>query len=613
MSGALELGVSFGSQYIYMTEPTPTRDSGGIHSSMRALRVQAPLDYDNVQSYRSESIEEDVQDESGLTLDTNFLAVQPSRLMQLQTVLKGDKDLTLTCITCEAFFNMFSVIEDKTWICEFCGKENHIKKPKPLKKIQNQSLVEYMLQPPKTKKQAPNSFIFCVDISGSMGVTSAITDIDGKQKHVSRLEHMKQAIRTCLSDLLLAQPDARVILITFETNVAIYTGEKPEAALVLDECQMYDEELLVGQARKVKSSKPLAKTHATLLQSLEALQPVGQTALGPALLAALAAANAWTQVVVCTDGLSNVGVGAMHAAELVPQSRRVLDQLATTAIRDGVVFSIVSIVGEECRLQDIGQLAVATGGIVARVDAFSLTGTFRQIVWQSFVGADVIVQLRTNSCLQGYKFGKPMLTDVGMCFEMQSLGCVTETSVTTMQFGPLTQQQEEQLAVPVRRPPSSRKLPFQVQLQYTTPHGARMMRVLTCVREQTTEEGKTFQTADLDLLSMHAAQTTAALMQQDFSSGQRLQDGYTSLVEKIQRTFQIQSTIYEDVQDTLRSLYENASAVRRASSDETADQLFQLRRMGTTYRRKNGTSRKPLGPVYSVAGMNDQVYDVASS
>jgi len=59
--------------------------------------------------------------------------------------------------------------------------------------------------------------------------------------------------------------------------------------------------------------RPISQSSESLAAALFALEETGPTALGPALVAAVA--MAWTargsSVVVCTDGLANVGLGSM--------------------------------------------------------------------------------------------------------------------------------------------------------------------------------------------------------------------------------------------------------------------------------------------------------------
>jgi len=60
-------------------------------------------------------------------------------------------------------------------------------------------------------------------------------------------------------------------------------------------------------------TKNIGETTKVLLDKLHAIEETGPTALGPAILTSICMAaegNAGSKVVVCTDGLANIGLGA---------------------------------------------------------------------------------------------------------------------------------------------------------------------------------------------------------------------------------------------------------------------------------------------------------------
>lgn len=57
-----------------------------------------------------------------------------------------------------------------------------------------------------------------------------------------------------------------------------------------------------------------------MIDKFEKIKPIGKTALGPALLASLGlmeGAKAGSQIIVCTDGLANIGLGSLDSDEEV--------------------------------------------------------------------------------------------------------------------------------------------------------------------------------------------------------------------------------------------------------------------------------------------------------
>lgn len=72
-----------------------------------------------------------------------------------------------------------------------------------------------------------------------------------------------------------------------------------------------------AQAAKILS-RPIKDSAELILERFDKLQEKGQTALGPALLASLEIASkgkAGSMVIICTDGLANLGVGSFEGAD----------------------------------------------------------------------------------------------------------------------------------------------------------------------------------------------------------------------------------------------------------------------------------------------------------
>ena len=65
------------------------------------------------------------------------------------------------------------------------------------------------------------------------------------------------------------------------------------------------------------------------------------------------------------------------------------EQLGTMALARGVVVSVISIVGQECRLDSLGRVADVTSGTVTRVDPLTVTRDFQNILSNPIIVNDV--------------------------------------------------------------------------------------------------------------------------------------------------------------------------------------------------------------------------------
>jgi Mg-chelatase subunit ChlD len=83
-----------------------------------------------------------------------------------------------------------------------------------------------------------------------------------------------------------------------------------------------------------------------------------------------------SSVVLCTDGLANVGLGAFDEVKSEEQLKKVdefYEILGEFAKNKGITVSIISIEGEECNIDTLSRIAELTGGAVERVDPILLT------------------------------------------------------------------------------------------------------------------------------------------------------------------------------------------------------------------------------------------------
>ena len=86
------------------------------------------------------------------------------------------------------------------------------------------------------------------------------------------------------------------------------------------------------------------------------LEETGPTALGPAIATSIAMAAQGapgSQVVICTDGLANVGLGSFEDPQNKVESDEFYQKLGQLAKSKGLTVNIVSIIGDECNLDSL--------------------------------------------------------------------------------------------------------------------------------------------------------------------------------------------------------------------------------------------------------------------
>jgi len=125
----------------------------------------------------------------------------------------------------------------------------------------------------------------------------------------------------------------------------------------------------------------------------------GQTALGPALVVSigLAAQKAGSQVILCTDGLANIGLGNLDVISSGQDAENTdidtvtqwYEQIANWALENGVVVNVISITDSECKLENLGKVCDITQGKVQRINPLELTTNFKGILEKKVLATKV--------------------------------------------------------------------------------------------------------------------------------------------------------------------------------------------------------------------------------
>lgn len=264
--------------------------------------------------------------------------------------------------------------------------------------------------------------------------------------YVSRLDSVRLAVDSHLARVAQTHPYHRVGVVVFNDTVAVIgDGTQPTLKIGGDVLLDYDMLFNLGVRAAGTSKAGVAESRGRLMARMQEIESQGQTALGPALLVAVAMCNnaPRSQVMLCTDGLSNVGLGGL-APDATPLEMEYADgfftRVAETAASQGTTISVISIRGDECNLNSLGVLADMTGGSVARVDALQLSQSIAAIEAPRPQASNVRVRILMHTSLAPFVGGKLMPAMDGLNSHQKRLGNVnaqTQVGARFCDFGGL--------------------------------------------------------------------------------------------------------------------------------------------------------------------------------
>lgn len=114
-------------------------------------------------------------------------------------------------------------------------------------------------------------------------------------------------------------PDRKVGIVTFNGDVSVIgDGTTDVATITGDRLNNFQTCFEMGENLQSKMQNTISETAAKLTEKLMAIEETGSTALGPALITALGLASKGkpgSKVIICTDGISNVGIGSLDTKD----------------------------------------------------------------------------------------------------------------------------------------------------------------------------------------------------------------------------------------------------------------------------------------------------------
>jgi len=171
--------------------------------------------------------------------------------------------------------------------------------------------------------------------------------------------------------------------VTFSNDVTVYVPgtNKSTKNHVISGDHLYDSEYLLSAVDKlgIKLDQSVGAVESELNNIVLGLQEGGATALGPALLVSvgIAGQTKGSMVVLCTDGVANVGLGSLENYNSKNadshDATSFYDKVAKSAKSLGVAVSIITIKGTNTSLELLANVAVHTNGYNHVVDPLKLT------------------------------------------------------------------------------------------------------------------------------------------------------------------------------------------------------------------------------------------------
>lgn len=502
-------------------------------------------------------------------IDSNVVAIRMSCLQQAGQVATGD---AVFCGSCQGALNVYSKLkptnqDEQSWTCEFCEHVNEVSVDH--EEFPRNPTVDYLLMPAEVAAEerlggstldSDISVIFCIDTSGSMCVTQPVQgdiklkvrqqpkiegldDFDMMEQYlpgdrgityISRMQCVQASIESQLEEMARAYPDRKVGIVTFSSDVVIIgDGTTDPYTLAGDKLNSFHACYEAGLNLQSKMTSKISECKDVLIQKLLHIEETGPTALGPALLASVGLASkgrAGSKVIICTDGLANVGLGNLAdalSAEDESFAGAFYTKVGEMARDKAIEVSVISIKGEACKLSYLSKVSELTNGQVNQVEPTNLAKDFANILSTPLIATRVSAVVKIN---RGLTFRNADDIVVNQTTLKQELGNVTADTEFTFEYYVRPQRELEAMGIDLEL---IDKLTFQTQIHYTTLDGNVYMRVVTATQEITNDKDDAEREIDIEVIGINAAQSASKAVQQGrFKEAQGQMRGWRNMIKR---------------------------------------------------------------------------------
>lgn len=453
---------------------------------------------------------------------------------------EGIKGKPISCSNCGAVLTNIKNVETSDKVgtffkCLFCATINVID-PKDLPDNININIDWYI--PPDTTKgafgqgvQKGNSLIAALDVSGSMSG--------------ARLEGVKQSLISTLKAYSTSKPDAIFGLVTFESDLRIYSADGEIVEQVSGDI-LYDvkaiEKKVAGNSW-VKKQLPKMTIKSTVKdwqRTVQKMASLRSTALGPAVVAAriMSLAAGTGRVLLLTDGMANQGIGSLSGAS--PEGKKFYKSIAQELKKNGVILDIVGIAGQgSLELKTLAQMPEITGGDLFYADLSELSDSFSMIAGDELIGRNARIKVIVPE-----EFELTNLSGAGAHIsslksgEDISLGGLTRSRSIAFEFKPKKKVKDR------------KKVPVQVQIRYKDEDDNERIKIVEQELEVSEIKEELEKNLDADLIAGYTVQRAAQVMQKDRKKSKEMMRGMRSTLSRVApQAAEAQAYLEEEMED----------------------------------------------------------------
>ena len=212
---------------------------------------------------------------------------------------------------------------------------------------------------------------------------------------------VKLSIESNIKTLLKNSPNIKVGIISFGSEIEV-KGDCLSNLITIKEKHMNNESKIksfgIENINLIKY--PIKDSSIEIIKSLRATEEGGTTALGPAILLSLSLLNKakiGSRIFLCTDGMSNLGVG--NISEDGEKAKEFYDNIGIMAKEKGIVISVITFEDSESEINILKNMVEFSGGEIIRVNPVNIVDSFNDFLDNELIASEVEIKINLNKSM----------------------------------------------------------------------------------------------------------------------------------------------------------------------------------------------------------------------
>jgi len=566
------------------------------------------------------------------------------------------------CEKCKAYLNKFSTLIPKNdkydWQCEFCSNLNKDliinKVDLPFDETIENCIAPGINKDLKTPEKDDSSLIFCFDISGSMcqsydvgrdlkkkfdkilGNKNNVNKFKVQKKndndsdeddpfdyntqntnYISRLDLVKCSIQNNINSLLKNAPNTKVGIVSFGSDIEV-KGDCLSNVMIIKEKDMNNESKIksLGEENTNLIKSPIIKSHEDIVKALKATEENGSTALGPAVLMSLSLlknAKIGSRIFLCTDGMSNLGVGNIEQNK--EAAKGYYSKIGDMAKEKGIIINLITFQDSESEIEVLMAMIEKSGGEIIRVNADAILDGFNDLLENEALASEVEIKMNLHKCMTFRDQEEKDLNNEGSSI-IQKLGNVSKETETyyevkfkkAIKLAEMKEINFDEL----------KNLIFQIEVTYRNKAGGKYIRVITKNMEVSDNKEEIEKQANFDIITACEIQKSAKLAGQGLIREAQAQAHVArKFLEKNKKkskesyeSYQMFNNNMNRFNQNLQYNYENNLNYDNDDSDEDEDEKDMKKKENVKKKKKKMKSNKEFE---SKDLMNEQIFALSKT